>query len=146
MNTNKVVSVSTTASLSLESDPVLTRKRPEAYIIPATQPEIIRKLRELGVEIEQLSSQETWQVETYKVTSRQQEYISFEKFYSVRVKTETDTREILFPAGTYIVPMQQKNGNIAAAMLEPEAANGFINYRIYEVKDGEEIPVYRKMP
>jgi len=41
--------------------------------------------------------------------------------------------------------MNQKNGNVAASVLEPEAANGFINYRIYETKQGEELPVYRKM-
>ncbi len=145
MNTNKMVEVKVNASLSLESTPVLTRKRPDAYIIPATQPEIVRKLRELGIEVKQLDGQQTLEVEAYRVTSRQQEYASFEKFYPVRVKAEVNTQQVLFPAGTYIVPMQQKNGNLAAAMLEPEAANGFINYRIYDVEEGEELPVYRKI-
>ena len=87
----------------------------------------------------------TLDVETYTVDFYKEEYSLFEKFYPVKVKTTVNTKQVFFPAGTFVVPMNQKNGNVAASVLEPEAANGFINYRIYETKQGEELPVYRKM-
>lgn len=145
MNTNKVVEVEVNATFSLQSTPVLTRERPEAYLIAATYPEIIQKLRLLGVEVNQLQEQQTMEVENYTVTSWQQEYISFEKFYPVRVQTEVATIRKEFPAGTYRVPMDQLRSNVAVSVLEPEAANGFINYRVYETGEGEELPVYRQV-
>ena len=111
----------------------------------ALQPEIARKLQELGVKVETLTVPMTLDVETYTVDFYKEEYSLFEKFYPVKVKTTVNTKQVFFPAGTFVVPMNQKNGNVAASVLEPEAANGFINYRIYETKQGEELPVYRKM-
>ena len=87
----------------------------------------------------------TLDVETYTVDFYKEEYSLFEKFYPVKVKTTVNTKQVFFPAGTFVVPMNQKSGTVAASVLEPEAANGFINYRIYETKQGEELPVYRKM-
>ena len=145
MNTNQMVNVKVCANLSLESTPTLVRKRPEAYYISALQPEIARKLQELGVKVETLTVPMTLDVETYTIDSYKEEYSLFEKFYPVKVKTTVNTKQVFFPAGTFVVPMNQKNGNVAASVLEPEAANGFINYRIYETKQGEELPVYRKM-
>ena len=145
MNTNQMVNVKVCANLSLESTPTLVRKRPEAYYISALQPEIARKLQELGVKVETLTVPMTLDVETYTVDFYKEEYSLFEKFYPVKVKTTVNTKQVFFPAGTFVVPMNQKNGNVAASVLEPEAANGFINYRIYETKQGEELPVYRKM-
>ena len=145
MNTNQMVNVKVCANLSLESTPTLVRKRPEAYYISALQPEIARKLQELGVKVETLTVPMTLDVETYTIDSYKEEYSLFEKFYPVKVKTTVNTKQVFFPAGTFVVPMNQKNGNVAASVLEPEAANGFINYRIYETKQGDELPVYRKM-
>lgn len=145
MNTNEIVELTVNANLSLESTPTLVRKRPEAYYISASHPEIARKLRELGVTVETLNQPETINVEAYTVDSYKAEYTLFEKFYPVKVKTIVDTKQVSFPAGTFVVPMNQRNGNVAASVLEPEAANGFINYRVYETQAGAELPVYRKM-
>lgn len=145
MDTNKVVDVNVNATFALHSAPVLSRSRPEAYLIEATYPEIIQKLRELGVEVYPLQELKSMEVESYVVTSYDQEYISFEKFYPVRVKTDVSVVRKEFPAGTYVVPMNQLRSNVAASVLEPEAANGFINYRVYETGLGEVLPVYRKI-
>lgn len=145
MNTNEMVDLKVNASLSLESTPTLTRVRPEAYYISATHPEIVQKLQQLGVTVETLTAPVTVNVEAYTVDSYKVEYTLFEDFYPVKVKTIINTKTINFPTGSFVVPMNQKNGNVAASVLEPEAQNGFINYRVYETKKGDELPVYRKM-
>lgn len=145
MNMNEVVELDVPALLALNSTPTLVRKRPEAYYISANHPEIARKLGQFGIEVKQLQQPETIQAEAYRVVSYRQEYTDFEKFHPVKVKVETEEKEITFPAGTFVVPMNQKNGTFAAVLLEPEAPNGFVNYRIYETGKGEELPVYRKM-
>ena len=145
MNTNEIVELEVNANLSLESTPTLTRKRPEAYYITASHPEIAQKLKQLGVTVETLTAPATVEVEAYTVESHKAEYSLFEKFYPVKVKTSVAAKTVTFPTGSFVIPMNQKNGNVAASVLEPEAPNGFINYRVYETKQGEELPVYRKM-
>ena len=100
-----MVNVKVCANLSLESTPTLVRKRPEAYYISALQPEIARKLQELGVKVETLTVPMTLDVETYTVDFYKEEYSLFEKFYPVKVKTTVNTKQVFFPAGTFVVPM-----------------------------------------
>ena len=145
MNTNEIVELEVNASLSLESTPTLVRERPEAYYIMSSHPEVAQKLVQLGVKVETLTSPITIEVEAYTVDSYKAEYTLFEGFYPVKVKTSVAAKQVTFPVGSFVVPMNQKNGNVAASVLEPEAANGFINYRVYETMQGEELPVYRKM-
>ena len=145
MNTNEIVELEVNASLSLESTPTLVRERPEAYYILSSHPEVAQKLAQLGVKVETLTSPTTIEVEAYTVDSYKAEYTLFEGFYPVKVKTSVAAKQVTFPVGSCVVPMNQKNGNVAASVLEPEAANGFINYRVYETMQGEELPVYRKM-
>lgn len=144
MNKNKMVELDVPATLSLNSEPTLTRKRPEAYYIAAGHAEIARKLEQFGIEVRRVEQPETIRVEAYHVASYHQEYKEFETFRPVKVKIDIVDKEITFPAGTFVVPMNQKNATLAAVLLEPEAPNGFVNYRIYETGAGEELPVYRK--
>lgn len=145
MNKNEMVELDVPATLSLQSEATLTRKRPEAYYITASHPEIAAKLEQFGIKVGRLEKPETIRVEAYEVTSHRQEYAEFEKFHPVKVKTDITAKEVTFPAGTFVVTTAQKNGTLASVLLEPETPNGFVNYRLYETGEGQELPVYRKV-
>ena len=127
---------------AMQPQPTLTRKRPKAYILPADCIEAVEKLRTLGIEVEELTRPRKATVEVYTVPQVQRGSL-WEKIYPTKVKTETETRKCLLPAGSYLIPLKQKNGNLAATLLEPESSNGFVNFQVIEAAEGKELPVAR---
>lgn len=146
VNTNQPTVMTADASILYSYTPLLKRPRPQIYLIARGYPEIIRQLQLLGVEVQQLGEAETFEAEKYLVTEyKTEKNIHPDGFYPVSVKTEIDRQQIRFPAGTYVVQTQQRNGPLAATLLEPESTGGFVNYRIYQTNENQELPVYRIM-
>ena len=52
-------------------------------------------------------------------------------------------KEKLFPKGTFIVYLNQKNAKMAAEVLEPENENGFVKFEVLNVAVNKELPIYR---
>lgn len=130
---------------AMQLKPVLVRKRPKAYILPDTCQLQIEKLRALGVKVEQTDKPFTATVEKYIVTQYQKQDHEWEKIHPVTVSTKLIKEKKSFPAGSYLLPLSQKNANLAVSLLEPESANGFINFRVIETAAGQELPIYRKL-
>lgn len=130
---------------AMQLKPILVRKRPKAYILPDTCRIQIEKLRALGIQVKQTDKPFTATVEKYIVTQYQQQNQEWEKIHPVTVSTKLIKEKKSFPAGSYLLPLSQKNANLAVSLLEPESANGFINFRVIETFAGQELPIYRKL-
>ena len=63
----------------------------------------------------------------------------------LNVKTSTETRAITLPAGSYRISMSQPLATLVTVLLEPESANGFVNYRVIDAKVNNTLGIYRKM-
>lgn len=127
-----------------ECEPILTRKRPKAYILSDTCVNAVRILQTLGVEVERTTAPLSFNVEQYVVTNYEESPVEWENIYPVRVKTKTEeVRKKAIPTGWYIVALNQKNANYVTTLLEPESVNGFINFRVLNVNSTKEVPVYR---
>ena len=127
---------------ALQCEPLLTRKRPEAYILSDTCTNAIRILETLGLTVKRIEKPITKEVESYVITAVD-ELPLWEKIYPVRVKSTVIKRTKTFPRGYYIVPLNQKNANYAVTLLEPESDNGFIPFRVVHAQAGKELPIYR---
>ncbi len=126
-----------------EPQPDLVRKRPAAYLLAASEKKAVENLRTLGLEVEELTAPRTFLVEEYKVVSREEAGTLWEKIHRVTVRTETSQTRREFPAGTYLVRLDQENANFAVSVLEPEAENGFVSFRVVEAREGQALPICR---
>lgn len=102
-------------------------------------------LRLFGIEVEQLAEPLTLDLETYTVTKASESYEPTGHVLPLTVQTELQTREVRLPAGSYRVTMQQPLSSLIGTLLEPESANGFVNYRIIPATKGENLTIYREL-
>ena len=77
------------------------------------------------------------------MTGREQADKAWEKIQRVTVHTEVEAGEKEFPAGSWLVRLDQENANYAVSVLEPESENGFVSFRVTEARTGETLPIYR---
>lgn len=63
----------------------------------------------------------------------------------LNVVTNTSNRTITLPAGSYRISMSQPLATLVTVLLEPESANGFVNYRVIDAAVNNTLGVYRKM-
>lgn len=125
------------------SEPVLTRRRPAAYVLADTCHNAVRILEALGVKATKTTQPLSMKVEQYTVTSYTKATTPWENIYPV--KAEATTQEITreFPAGSYLVDLKQKNANHAVTLLEPESDNAFVAFNVIQAAVGQVLPVYR---
>ena len=128
---------------ALKARPVLERKRPFAYLILPEQKKLAEKLTILGLEVLELSEDKTLKVEMYTVTSRSVSPEEDEGYKAQKIQTSVATTDKSFPKGTFIVYLNQKNGNMATEVLEPESENGFVKFEVLNTVLNKELPIYR---
>ena len=108
--------------------PVATklRARPWAYLLPRDAVDAVSMLLRHGITVERLSAPVTLQVDAYTVAD-----VTYERAYNHAAATKVEvggvvTREMEFPAGTYMVPTAQFLGRLVTHMLEPETEDNVI--------------------
>jgi murein tripeptide amidase MpaA len=113
------------------TQPGLTVRRPGAYIIPATKPEMIDRLKLHGVRMEDLPQDATLEVMMYRLESGTVSHSErpIESRHPVRVRGLTsETRREMFPAGSVRVSTDQPLGDLAIQMLEPQGADSLLSW------------------
>ncbi len=121
----------------------LVRRRPKAYVIEPSETRAIENLRTFGVKMTVLKRPKTLRVESYSVSFCEEADKSWEKIRKLDVLTETFAQKIRFEKGTVIVKAAQENANFVVSVLEPEAENGFVAFRVIEASRGAVLPVHR---
>ncbi|MDF9831396.1 M14 family zinc carboxypeptidase [Parabacteroides sp. PF5-6] len=124
-------------------EPLFVRQRPKAYLLLDTCFNAVRILQTLGVHVERIDKEKVWDVEEYVVTEHVKNPVEWEKIHVVRCTAETRSNKRLIPAGSYLVPLNQKNANYAVTLLEPESTNGFVSFGVIAVGADKAIPVCR---
>jgi hypothetical protein len=112
----------------LMKKPVATRlrDRPWAYLLPRDAEDAVALLRRHGITVERLLEPATLEVQAYTVAG-----VTYEAQYNHAAVTRIQVGEVLtrtqsFPAGTYLVPMAQDLGRLAAHMLEVETEDNVV--------------------
>lgn len=143
LETDELIDFEITIRDALQTKPILKRKRPIAYIIDKNQNEIITKLKVLGITIEELNEDIELEVETYTVSAYNENTEKYENMNLQNIETILNNKTILFPKGTFKIPMNQKRANLIIEILEPEAPNSFVSFGVLETKLNQELPIYR---
>ena len=139
---NKLIPVDVTLHNGLKCKPVLTRKRPNYYIIESELSSVVEKLKILGLSVGTLKYDELLEIESYKITSLKKSSELFQGFHENIMTTELVTTKKIFKKGTYVVPMNQKRSNLAVETLEPEMLSGFLRFNVIEPNDINKIHRY----
>lgn len=84
-------------------------------------------------------------LECYTVTKAVESHDLVAGILPLNVVTNTSNRTITLPAGSYRIPMSQPLATLVTVLLEPESANGFVNYRVIDAAVNNMLGVYRKM-
>ena len=104
-------------------------RRPKAYYVPATKPDVIARLRLHGVQFETLTATKTVAVEMYRLTDvRLQPFTTeniFEGRHTFSTSVQPEQRTETFPAGSVRVSTDQPLGDLAIVALEPESNDSF---------------------
>jgi hypothetical protein len=124
--------------------PILSRVRPEGYLIEAHREDVARHLELHGIVVERTLEPVAVEVESFRVESVVRAE-PFEGMLPRDVSTRLERRTVEFPAGSWIVRAGQRRAGLVFHMLEPEdgeslaSAGWFIN----QEERGSLLPVHR---
>jgi hypothetical protein len=105
--------------------------------------EAIEKLGVLGLEATVLEAPVESPAEAYEFTEDRLSGESFEGFFERIVTAETRDTTVVFPEGSVWLSADQPRFPLTFELLEPEASNGFLRFRVLDPAAGTAYPVFR---
>jgi len=109
----------------------VTFRRPKAYWVPVTKPEVIERLRLHGLQMETLASSRTLKVELYRLVDPKPATEPFEGHFALKTGVKSEMHTETFPAGSVRVPVDQPLGDLAMLLLEPESLDSFLAWGFF---------------
>ncbi len=106
--------------------------RPYAYLIPLMDAEILGKLRQHGITVEQLLEPTVLTVETFILASVEGAGRLNQGHYNTTVSGEYQTSQFGFPAGSMVVRTGQALGDVVTCLLEPESDDGLVYWNFFD--------------
>ena len=143
MNDYSILNLPITVRDAKGTKTTLEREKPEAYILTKEMDFLIEKIKTLGLQVETLTENTNFSVETYQVIEYNRDETTYEKMNLQEVKTKIIPKEILFPAGSFKIHTNQKNARLLFEVLEPEMPSSFVSFGVLETGLHKEIPIYR---
>ncbi len=128
---------------AMESTPILMRERPVGYIIEKDCERAVEILDILGISYYVLKLEDEFNVESYYVEKSEEKkrWEGIKPLEIKEVRVEKSNRK--FPTGSIIVNLKQKHANLIVSLLEPESHNGFMHFRVCELKGDNMVPIHR---
>jgi hypothetical protein len=111
--------------------PAAQLRRPVAYYVPATYPQVIQKLQQHGIRLELLDKARTVDVELYRLVDPKPAATPFEGRHVVRTGVAGEKHAVTFPVGSVRVPTDQALGDLAVLLLEPESVDSFLAWGFF---------------
>ncbi len=130
--------------------PTVTVDKPIAYLVPPQWTEVIDVLRLHGLKLLRLKAPLEMAVDGYRLTDPKWQEAPFEGRHPVTCKAAL-VRGIArsFPAGSVVVPLDQRGSAVAVHLLDPQGPDSFVAWgffdAIFEQKEYAESYVLEKM-
>lgn len=105
---------------------------PYAYIVGNEFARQIDRLRLHGIEIYQLTEDVDLEVVANRIKSIQKMERVFQGHNLVTLETTTETLQKTIIKGTYVIPTNQKLGQLAAYLLEPTSDDGLVTWNFFD--------------
>lgn len=126
-------------------------KAPAAYLLKPEMKDVVALLRVHGIVVETIKQEESLDVEQYTIKQVTQAPRAFQGHKETRLTIEAGSAKETFPAGSFLVSMQQPKAALIFYLLEAESDDGLVNWnyldRVFERTAKESTPsiypVYR---
>lgn len=105
---------------------------PFAYAIDAAATGPIATLRTHGIVVEKLTAEQTFDVEQFVINEAQHADEPFQEHHELTLTGKWKSREETFPAGTFVVRMNQPLARLAFYLLEPRSDDGLFNWNAFD--------------
>jgi len=130
--------------------PTVTVDKPFAYLVPPQWTEVIDVLRLHGLKLLRLKTPLEAAVDGYRLTDPKWQEAPFEGRHPVTCKaTPVQGVARTFPAGSVVVPLDQRGSAVAVHLLDPQGPDSFVAWgffdAIFEQKEYAESYVMEKM-
>jgi murein tripeptide amidase MpaA len=123
-----------------ELKPTLSIVPPHAYIIPAQWTSVIDVIQAHGLRTQRTTKEWTGDVDVYRCNTPQWQQRSFEGHHLVSWAKLNDSNracklsreKMTFPAGSVVVPLDQRAAQVAIHLLEPQAEDSLIQWGFFD--------------
>lgn len=112
--------------------PTVMPRVPVAYAIPRQWTQVIELLRLHGVAMHPLAGRKTVEVEVYRFSAPTWAERPFEGHHLLAVKTAVVRERQEIPAGSMMVPMNQRAARVAMQILEPDAPDSAVRWNFFD--------------
>lgn len=117
-----------------QSKPAVEIRLPEAYIIPKEWSEVIFRCQLHGIEMFPLPEDALLDVEMYHFKTVEFARTSYEGRHRVsRMDYEMRESQQVFPAGSYVIPMNQPLARLIPYLLEPNGSSSFLEWGFFNI-------------
>ncbi|HEX6536212.1 MAG TPA: M14 family metallopeptidase [Gemmatimonadaceae bacterium] len=126
-------------------EPTLERRLPSAWVLGAGDTAAVSLLRLHGVTVQRLDADWRATVEAFTIDSIVTAPRPFQGHHEVRLAGQWTTATRTIPAGSWLVPAQQRLAVVAFYLLEPESDDGLETWNVFDASlaPGGEFPVLR---
>ncbi len=106
---------------------------PYAYVIPPEWTDVIERLKLHGVEMECLNESMIIEVEKYFFNNPSWQERPFEGRHPMRnIEYETRIKKETFPAGSVIIPVNQRTARVIVNVLEPSGEDSYVYWGFFD--------------
>jgi hypothetical protein len=105
---------------------------PYAYLITVPDKEVLENLKKHGIVVEKLMKVESLEVESFSIESLTAEKRLNQGHYTNNVKGDYKKELKEFPVGTFVIKTNQKLGNLAVYLLEPQSDDGLLLWNYFD--------------
>lgn len=115
---------------------------PFAYVLDAGAHDVVRTLQTHGIVVETLNAETQLEVEQFVINEATHAEEEFQGHQELTLTGKWKSRDETFPAGTYLVRMNQPLARLAFYLLEPRSDDGLFNWNAFDAMlDGKIAPV-----
>src|SRR5688572_3474886 len=118
-------------SLTRVNQPDVTVKRPKAYWVPATYPNVIERLVMHGIKMEKITESKTVDVDLYHLQEPEISNAPFEGHFIVTTKAQPKKHQETFHPGSVRIPTDQILGDLVIYLLEPRSPDSFLAWGFF---------------
>ena len=117
---------------------------PYAFLIDATAQNVAANLLTHGVVLEKLTRETTFAAEQFVIRDTERSEHAFQGHNELTLTGKWKSRDETFPAGTYVVRMNQPLGRLAFYLLDPRSDDGLFDWNFFDsMLDAKVAPVRR---
>jgi hypothetical protein len=104
---------------------------PQAYIIPPQWTEVIARIKDHGIAFKELAEPVTLEVDSYVFSNPRWTATPYEGRHTLRVETRPIRERRIFPAGSIVIPIEQRAAKVIAHILEPKGPDSFVHWGFF---------------